>query len=302
MRRRPAFAFTLVELLVVIGIIAVLIALLMPALTGAREAANRTKCLATLRSMAQAAHLHAADHQGHMPIAGAQSPPEKGIRPTPQGLQDPQRKKYMYFPDGGRWLPLPLPSALIHYMGRPDLYPEAEVYGLRVLEQQVKGESFRDRFTCPSQDPDAIRPAHTVSDGGNQVMPRVYMSYVFNAEVLERSVHSWGLETPAGKLSRVRYPALVFLFADGKSHPDSWLGYGIHAGRPEHRTLADHWAVYGRDRPQFDHSRHRNRANFVFVDGHAETLVLPDSNRSGHAGDNRGELDRAGLIKGIYDD
>lgn len=53
--------FTLIELLVVIGIVALLVALLMPVLSGARDAANRAKCLANLRSMAQAAFLHAQE-------------------------------------------------------------------------------------------------------------------------------------------------------------------------------------------------------------------------------------------------
>jgi prepilin-type processing-associated H-X9-DG protein/prepilin-type N-terminal cleavage/methylation domain-containing protein len=54
-RRR---AFTLVELLVVVGIISVLIAVLMPALSRAREHANRVKCAANLRTMGQALALY----------------------------------------------------------------------------------------------------------------------------------------------------------------------------------------------------------------------------------------------------
>lgn len=66
-RRRPAF--TLVELLVVIGIISVLIALLLPALNRAREQAKGVKCLSNLRQLAQAAFMYAGQNQGFFPIS-----------------------------------------------------------------------------------------------------------------------------------------------------------------------------------------------------------------------------------------
>ena len=54
--------FTLVELLVVVGVIVLLVSLLLPALSGAREMARRAKCMSNLRQLTQACLAYAQDH------------------------------------------------------------------------------------------------------------------------------------------------------------------------------------------------------------------------------------------------
>lgn len=69
MRLRPR-AFSLIELIVVIGIIAILLALLMPALSRAREAARQVQCASQLRQLGLGLINYSAQNKGWLPHWG----------------------------------------------------------------------------------------------------------------------------------------------------------------------------------------------------------------------------------------
>src|SRR5687767_3778688 len=86
--RKPADrnAFTLVELLVVIGIIALLLAILLPVLSRAREASRRALCLNNINQLGRAVLLYAHDNRDVLPEAGTGNNPDAFLSPRAVGF------------------------------------------------------------------------------------------------------------------------------------------------------------------------------------------------------------------------
>lgn len=96
--------FTLIELLVVISIIALLVGILLPALSSARNRAKQVQCASNIRSLMQAAAAYATDCNDFLPFVNSQSIEETGITPSYEGSGTVQ-------PDGSIALGSQIPGA-----------------------------------------------------------------------------------------------------------------------------------------------------------------------------------------------
>jgi len=298
-------AFTLVELLVVIGIIALLIAFLMPALGHAKQQAVRTACAAKLQQIMVAAQLHRMDHQDYYPLAGVLP----GIEP--ELLDDPYAVKYDYFSNQDIAGSIINHQAAIHRRLAP--ITDALAYEMRYRDMMMASsnaaeiqlmydpKSFIRNFMCPGQAndfgelapqaPPAASFLYYTSNGseGMQYYSEP-MSYVWNEAIL-----GWNGNVDLGRLqglaSQVRQPSLTMFAADGLHGAlgTEIAGYGAftleNLTKKPPVTMADallgatgNWSpsatILAADPACFDTKRHHGIINVAFCDGHVEARQI----------------------------
>ncbi|MEX0612399.1 MAG: DUF1559 domain-containing protein [Pirellulales bacterium] len=211
------WGFTLVELLIVIAIVGILIALLLPAVQQAREAARRMQCASHLRQLALATHNYVETH-GELPPSGIVEPKTLIERGT--GREYPvfdQRSGKMF-----SWAVLLLP-----FLEESSLYSQFDL-SLSVLEQPHEPqEQSVPVYLCPS---DAALGRFYVDDeftAGKRFAKGNYAAYVspFHGDL--QLVFPGALIATGQKLSKVvdgTSKTIVFSEVRTRDHPQDERG------------------------------------------------------------------------------
>jgi prepilin-type N-terminal cleavage/methylation domain-containing protein/prepilin-type processing-associated H-X9-DG protein len=282
MRRK---GFTLVELLVVIGIIALLISILLPALNRARGQAKQVQCLSNLRQIATAMAMHANEHRNHYPLAG-QTYSNKFGSPsdaTPIQLGDASQRNYNYCMSKGKIRVAPLPVAIAPYLGQ-QIRTDSEANAVFDYEH---GPILRI-FTCPANIDQMATGSMQLSQfisswDANWYFQAMESSYAFNEAILGWADSPGGTTSHSrerGNLARMPHPADLVLMADAspRGANGGWIVYDDST--LQSNVLRDYYdgnmSGLNYNKQLFDLYRHYGAMNIVFCDGHGETMRIPD--------------------------
>ena len=242
-RRR---GFTLVELLVVIGVIAVLISLLLPALNRAREAASQIKCLSNLRQLGTAFLMYTNENHGAFPSCA--TGPET-------------------------------PDWWIYWYSDQDLKDSAIA---RYLAPRVTADMFR----CPSHDivpPDGAYWFYQYSYSANWMIcePRDYTNTGngFTWQAFDAYPIDDVRQRPNLRVNQIRRPSDIILLVDENSQT---VDDGCWA--PQHYAYDRRNLLSNRHdrRSELRYDPYAGRGNAAFCDGHAEFVPRIEAAQKEH--------------------
>ena len=244
--RRKIKAFTLIELLVVISVIALLLAVLMPALGKTRDQTRRILCASNLKTIGMGDIMYAQESDNwHVPAYYWDTTVD---HPLP-------------LPYAPMWLHNPLFVTLVDLKGRHN----AEDQDIIEAEDQdiFEAEAIRiprlKDFNCPND-------KRTVENGGLHVEHETVQgsSYAMNMEGLRPRSYWRSNVVYALKTTQVVNPAEKIFFMDGQ-----W--FVVYIGGAEYKRV---WDVVGDKMTSMEWDaasyRHDEGANIAFYDGHVE--------------------------------
>jgi prepilin-type N-terminal cleavage/methylation domain-containing protein/prepilin-type processing-associated H-X9-DG protein len=251
--RAGSMGFTLIELLVVISIISLLIAILLPALQKAREAARSVECLSNQRQAGTAMQMFANDHEGQIPLQSESFDGSSEGKNWAIFLTDPSGgPDFSRFPDN-KYLPfdanlIRCTNAEIHTprsASRYQTYPSLKTYDT-FNWGSYSGNSdafYRDERYV------AINGTSSLAGSGGTEPP----GSGYDIKVPEQG--TWTLRT----LNQVNIP--------------SSSEYTVLYDNKQNRIPRHYFQMYPREfvfNGRFWATHQRDRANTLYADGHAE--------------------------------
>ena len=230
-------AFTLVELLVVVAIIALLLAILLPSLSAARGQARRVKCASNMRQLALAVQMYSNEHRSRMmPLAYTDTNLLRGGPP-------------------------------IYWWGTSDVSGVDHTRGFvwPYLGSDLRPDGF---FECPEQKWGTYRPQ---GDAAAVTSTYGYNGYYLSPPHTPGWSFSIGLR-PWLLAEQVRAPARVFAFADTMIDMSGRLQNNALLD-PPFVYDGSHWSRNANPTTSF---RHGELTVAAFVDGHAQAMPRRD--------------------------